>query len=42
MPTPEPTATPELETVYSYYGFVIKLDRGADIQATGWTEAEPA
>lgn len=40
-PTPQPTPTPELDTVYSDYGFTLKLDLGADVQATGWTEAEP-
>ena len=40
--TPQPTATPELDTVYSDHGFTLNLDLGADVQATGWTEAEPS
>lgn len=31
-----------LLTSYSDYGFALKLDRGADVQAAGWTEPEPS
>ncbi len=41
-PTKVPTATPELDTVYSDYGFTLNLDLGADVQTTGWTESEPS
>ena len=31
-----------MDTVYSEYGFTLSLDLGADVQTTGWTEAEPS
>ena len=44
---PEPELTQEkteaaLLTSYSDYGFSLKLDLGANIQTTGWTEPEPS
>ena len=29
-------------TLYADYGFSLKLDLGADVQAAGWTEVEPS
>jgi hypothetical protein len=45
-----PEAVPEagaetesaLSTAYADYGFSLKLDLGAEIQAAGWTEPEPS
>jgi hypothetical protein len=31
-----------LLTTFSEFGFVLKLDRGADVESAGWTEAEPS
>ena len=31
-----------LLTSYSDFGFSLKLDRGAEVQSTGWTESEPS
>ena len=31
-----------LQTSYADYGFSLKLDLGAEVQATGWTEPEPS
>ncbi|NQW22604.1 MAG: hypothetical protein HQ475_04070 [SAR202 cluster bacterium] len=39
LPIAEPTVTPSLATVFSDFGFTLKLDRGADVQTTGWTES---
>lgn len=38
----EETVESTLLTSYSDYGFNLKLDFGAEIQANGWTEAEPS
>ena len=48
-PTPETTATPipapatppVLLKSVDEFGFVLKLDKGANVQTTGWTEPEP-
>ncbi|MBC8279199.1 MAG: hypothetical protein H8E48_00290 [Chloroflexi bacterium] len=45
--TPEPEVADEtvesaVLTSYSDYGFNLKLDLGAEVQASGWTEAEPS
>ena len=36
------TAVEALPTSYDEYGFALKLDLGAEVQAGGWTEAEPS
>ena len=36
------TAESTLPTSYAEYGFSLKLDLGAEIQAAGWTEPEPS
>ena len=41
-PIAEPTVTPSLATVFSDFGFTLKLDRGAEVQTAGWTEPEPS
>ena len=40
-PTLEPTPAPALLSTVDRFGFVLKLDRGADVKTTGWTAAEP-
>ena len=39
--TPEPTPTPVLLKSVDEFGFVLKLDKGADVESAGWTEPEP-
>ena len=41
-PIAEPTVTPSLATVFSDFGFTLKLDRGAEVQTAGLTEPEPS
>ena len=40
-PELEPAET-ALQTSYSDYGFSLKLDLGADVRTSGWTEPEPS
>ena len=46
LPEPEQETAAEVEsallTSYADYGFTLKLDLGAEIQASGWTEPEPS
>ena len=41
-PTPTPAPTPVILTIYDEFGFTLKLDRGAGVNASGWTAAEPS
>jgi len=36
-----PTPTPKLPVAVEGYGFILKLDQGADVRAAGWTAPEP-
>ena len=40
-PTLEPTLAPALLDTVDKFGFVLKLDRAADVRTTGWTASEP-
>ena len=40
-PTRTPTPTPVFLTSVDQFGFVLKLDRGADVNTAGWTAPEP-
>ncbi len=41
-PDAEASTESALQTSYTDYGFSLKLDLGAEVQAAGWTEPEPS